>query len=67
MNDFYFIPQTGTISDKIPESNFYAYRIPGEKRKFIQDWIEAATVTSSGLEYPSGFLHTLATLDRRRA
>jgi len=62
---FFFIPQTGQISEHQPRSNYYAYRIPAEKRKFIEDWIEAAEVTSSGLEYPSGFLRTLTVLERQ--
>lgn len=62
---FFFIPQTGQITEHPPRSNYYAYRIPAEKRKFIEDWIEAAEVTSSGLEYPSGFLRTLDVLERQ--
>jgi hypothetical protein len=62
---FFFIPQTGQISEQPPRSNYYAYRIPSEKRKFIEDWIEAAQVTSSGLEYPSGFLRTLDVLEQQ--
>jgi len=62
---FFFIPQTGQISEKPPRSNYYAYQIPAEKRKFIEDWIEAAEVTSSGLEYPPGFIRTLDQLERQ--
>jgi hypothetical protein len=62
---FFFIPQTGQISEKPPRSNYYAYQIPAEKRKFIEDWIEAAEVTSSGLEYPPGFIRTLDRLERQ--
>jgi hypothetical protein len=62
---FFFIPQTGQISERPPRSNYHAYQIPVEKRKFIEDWIEAAEVTSSGLEYPSGFIRTLDVLERQ--
>jgi hypothetical protein len=67
---FFFVPQTGEISERRPRSNYHAYKIPGEKRKFIEGWIEAATVTPHGLEYPSGFLRTLDVLEgqcRRKA
>jgi hypothetical protein len=61
---FFFVPQTGEISERRPRSNYHAYKIPNKKRKFIEGWIEAATVTPHGLEYPTGFLRTLDVLER---
>jgi hypothetical protein len=60
---FFFVPQTGQVSDTRPRSNYHAYKIPAEKRKFIEDWIEAAE-TPHGYEYPGGFIRTLEMLEQ---
>lgn len=65
MKFFYFIAQTGCLSDTPLNSNFYTYTIPEQHRRLIEDAVEHATVGAASLEYPRKFLTLLNALDRR--
>ena len=61
---FYFVAQTGVISDKRPRvSNYYVYSIRTSKRAKVQAAVDAAEVTSTGLQYPSEFVQWLNGVD----
>lgn len=65
MRRFFFVAQTGTISDRAPSySNYYVYNLPEECRAQVEAAVEAANISSCGIEYPREFLQWLQAVDR---